>query len=315
MVILAPLRVVEQFQTVLRVGHFAALVVPDEDFGVALEIVPEPLGIEAVLVGAALGAHAAVAGLLAEQGLPAAVALGAVGVEHMRYLVNHVTAVEAQRHAADHALAVEIAHPADDQVFAGGGLVVGLLIVGQARGHRAAGPELSVDKDIEPLGQLVDDHAILVVGRDGFEQAGLDIAADDAVVVIQPLNQRPSVLVLAQHMHGGGRAVDEAAQLVIVDLLAAGGHAGIDLLALPGVQHGDGPLQQLPAGFLVGDIVGEVLPEPRFARLKSLQPFFHGLGRGTGQAAQHKGTQKHERGASFQHSQHRGSFLLFNRFI
>jgi len=185
--------------------------------------------------------------------------------------MQKIAAVEADAHFAVHALAVKAAHPAANQVFAGGGLIVGLVLVGQSCGHRTAGPELSVDEHVQPLGQLVDDDAVLVVGRDRFEQAGLDISTDDAVVVVHALDEGPSVLVLTQHVDGGKRSVDAASHPLVDHLFAIGRYAGIDDLLLAHIQNRNGPLQQLPAGLLVGNVVGEILPEPSDAAFKPFQ--------------------------------------------
>ena len=79
-------------------------------------------------------------------------------------------------------------------------------------------------------------------------------------------------------MHGSARAVDKSAQLVRVHLFAVRRFAGIDLFGLVRVQHGDGLLQKLPAGFFIGDIIMKVLAEPDFAGVVAFQPFCHGFG-------------------------------------
>ena len=194
--------------------------------------------------------------------------------------MNHVAAVEADSQVAVHAFAVKAAHPAANEVFARGGFVVGLFVVGKPRGYGHAGPQLAVDVHVQALGELVDDDAVLIVGGDFLEEAGLDIAADKAVIVVQPFDERPAVLVLAQYVHGGAGAVDETAQLVLVDAFAVGRYQRINAFALIHVQNGDGLHQQFPAGFLIGNVVMKVLAKPDLAGFKAFQPFLHGFGAG-----------------------------------
>ena len=131
--------------------------------------------------------------------------------------------------------------------------------------------------------------------ENGFVKA-ITCTANQTVIVVQPFDQRPSVFVLAKHMHGGGRAVDGAAQLVRVHLVAAGGLSGCNGLFFARVQHGNGLHQQLPAGFGIGNIIGKVIAEPDLARFIAFQPFLHrfrldGTGKQTGEAKEH-GTEK-----------------------
>ena len=74
-----------------------------------------------------------------------------------------------------------------------------------------------------------------------------------------------------QHMDGGKRSVDAASHPLVDHLFAIGRYAGIDELLLAHIQNRNGPLQQLPAGLLVGNVVGEILPEPGDAAFKPFQ--------------------------------------------
>ena len=211
------------------------------------------------------------AGLAAQQLSIFGKVLGAVAVGGVGHLVQKVAAVEADAHFAVHALRVKAAHPAANQVFAGAGFVVGLPFVGQAGGYAYAGPQLAIHKQVQLLGQLINDDAVLFVGGNGFQKAGFHIAADDAVIVVDALNQRPAVFILAQHMHAGGCAVDKAALPLVDHRFAIRRVQRIDRLFFFGIQNGDGLLQQFPAGFLVGDIIMEVFAKPRAAALKASQ--------------------------------------------
>ena len=267
----AAVGVVVHFQIIVGIGQSASVVIPDNHLGILFQVFPQPADAQALVVGGACHAHAAVTGLAAQLRSILAEILGAVGKFHIGHLMQKIAAVEADAHFAVHALAVKAAHPTANQVFAGGGLIVGLVLVGQSCGHRATGPELSVDEHVQPLGQLVDDDAVLVVGRDRFEQAGLDISTDDAVVVVHALDEGPSVLVLTQHVDGGKRSVDAASHPLVDHLFAIGRYAGIDELLLAHIQNRNRPLQQLPASLLVGNVVGEILPEPGDAAFKPFQ--------------------------------------------
>lgn len=56
----------------------------------------------------------------------------------------------------------------------------------------------------------------------------------------------PPVLIFAQHMHAGGRAVDKTAQLIVVHLRAAGFLQGYTD-SFSHIQHGDGLHEQISA--------------------------------------------------------------------
>ena len=168
MIVLAALGIVVKLQRVVWIREHASPVVPDNHLGVSFHVFPQPADIQPVVICDARRAHAAVACLLAKLLLPLGKALAAVGQVYIRHLMDHIAAVKTQGHVAHHALAVELAHPADDQVLAGRRLVIGLLVVGQAGGNRAARPVLSINKHMQLLRQLVDDDAVLLVGRNGL---------------------------------------------------------------------------------------------------------------------------------------------------
>ena len=292
MIVASAIGIIIQRRVVIRVRKRSAFIVPDNDLRVLLIMIPDPFFVQAVFIGDASGSDAAMAGPLPQLRLPLGIALSAVSQQGIRHFVNHISAVKTNRPGADHAFAVKVPHPADHQVLTGSRFVVRLLRVGQAGGNGAAGKVFSIDEHIEPLRQLINDNAHFIAGSDRFQQTGFHVAANQTVIVVQPFDQRPSVFVLAKHMHGGRRAVDGAAQLVRVHFVAAGGLSGRNGLFFARVQHGNGLHQQLPAGFCIGNIIGKVIAEPDFACFIAFQPFPHrfrlgGTGKQTGEAKEH----------------------------
>ncbi len=143
--------------------------------------------------------------------------------------------------------------------YPGRGIVLGIDQTGR---YCAGGPQFAIPEQIQTLGQLVNDDAVMLVGSYGFQAAGTHITADNTVIIVNAFNQGIAVGIFAEHMHTCLRGVDKAALPLIQGFAAAGGSEGINGFFFIAGQYGDGAHQQFPAGFLIVNIIGEILTEP-----------------------------------------------------
>ena len=193
-----------------------------------------------------------------------AVVIGApVPVQQIGHLVQQVPVVKADGHGAFQVVGGEGAHLAGEQELPAPGFVVGLAGIGQAGGYQQGRKELPLPEQIQPLGQLVDHHAQLLIRGHFLQEFRFDVAPDQRVPV-QDLGI----------VEGGGIAFDQGpfrAPLQHVDALGFAGHhphavafhvrpdadRHLGPLALARVHHGDGGRQHLPDFFLLGNIHGQ----------------------------------------------------------
>ena len=216
------------------------------------------------------------AGAGAQLGLTVFIVLGAVGIFDVRHLVQQIAAVKAQAHAAHQVIGFEIAHAGDDHKLARARFVIRLALVIQPGGYGQGGKELAILKDIQRLGQFVNDHAIIGTHIIGFQLVGADIAGYKGVPGLDlgimegagiRFHQRPAVAAGFQHMHGLGRARYHAHTLAAV----AGLGAQDNLLLLPHIHHLNGRGQHGPHSGLVGNIHGRAPVAARMLRMIAAQ--------------------------------------------
>ena len=181
-------------------------------------------------------------------------------LDNVGHLVQIVRRVEPQRVIAVHVPVNQGAGLGiNDHILTGTAFVVRLFGIIQARGNRQRGFQMPVHKKVQPLGQLIDDNAVILIHLDGFQPVRFDIAGYKGIEVFDfavmkargiSLDQRPAVVQRLQHMQTLAAAGDHAdgfavfIRLFVADRLLH--HVQID--------HGHRGCEHLPDGFLVRQV-------------------------------------------------------------